>query len=196
MLWDLDVQSINALFGAALNANRASIGLPLVDNVRDYAIGDQPWLATDPILDPWLATPDLDVVQTGAWILPDVTRSGPSWWRSWTLANHPCTPAAAACPCAHRRTSSRWPSRRSERRAAAHSSATAGPDLALVDDRDDCFVVGEINQQALFGRVAAVGHHGGAGTTTTATEAGAPQVVAAQAADQPYWAARVDDPDP
>jgi vancomycin aglycone glucosyltransferase len=27
-------------------------------------------------------------------------------------------------------------------------------DLALIDDRDDCFVVGEVNQQALFGRVA------------------------------------------
>jgi vancomycin aglycone glucosyltransferase len=64
-------------------------------------------------------------------------------------------------------------------------------DLALIDDRDDCFVVGEVNQQALFGRVAAVVHHGGAGTTTTAARAGAPQVVVPQAADQPYWAARV-----
>jgi vancomycin aglycone glucosyltransferase len=66
-------------------------------------------------------------------------------------------------------------------------------DLALIDDRDDCFVVGEVNQQALFGRVAAVVHHGGAGTTTTATLAGAPQVVVPQATDQPYWAARVAD---
>jgi vancomycin aglycone glucosyltransferase len=53
-------------------------------------------------------------------------------------------------------------------------------------------VVGEVNQQALFGRVAAVVHHGGAGTTTTAARAGAPQVVVPQAAgDQSYWAGRV-----
>ena len=56
-------------------AHRASIGLAPVDDVRDYVrddvIGTRPWLATDPILDPWQATPDLDVVQTGAWILPD-----------------------------------------------------------------------------------------------------------------------------
>jgi vancomycin aglycone glucosyltransferase len=64
-------------------------------------------------------------------------------------------------------------------------------DLALIDDRDDCFAVGEVNQQALFGRVAAVVHHGGAGTTTTAARAGAPQVVVPQWADQPYWASRV-----
>jgi len=30
-------------------------------------------------------------------------------------------------------------------------------DLALIDDGNDCFAVGEVNQQALFGRVAAVG---------------------------------------
>ena len=58
---------------------------------------------------------------------------------------------------------------------------------------DDCFAVGEVNQQALFRRVAAVVHHGGAGTTTTATRAGAPQVVVPQAVDQPYWAGRVAD---
>jgi vancomycin aglycone glucosyltransferase len=65
--------------------------------------------------------------------------------------------------------------------------------LALIDDRDDCFAVGEVNQQALFGRVAAIVHHGGAGTTTAAARAGAPQVVVPQVADQPYWARRVAD---
>jgi vancomycin aglycone glucosyltransferase len=64
-------------------------------------------------------------------------------------------------------------------------------DLAAIDDEDDCFVVGEVNHQALFRRVAAVVHHGGAGTTTTAALAGAPQVVVPQIADQPYWAGRV-----
>ena len=65
--------------------------------------------------------------------------------------------------------------------------------MALIDDREDCFAVGEVNQQALFGRVAAVVHHGGAGTTTTAARAGAPQVVVPQIGDQPYWAGRVAD---
>jgi len=64
-------------------------------------------------------------------------------------------------------------------------------DLARIDGEDDCFVVGEVNQQELFRRVAAVVHHGGAGTTTTAARAGAPQVVVAQMADQPYWAGRI-----
>ncbi len=62
---------------------------------------------------------------------------------------------------------------------------------ALIDDGGDCSAVGEVNQQALFGRVAAVAHHGGAGTTTTAARAGAPRVVVPQIVDQPYWAGRV-----
>ena len=55
-----------------------------------------------------------------------------------------------------------------------HPWLAADPTLA------HCFAVGEVNQQALFGRVAAVVHHGGAGTTTTAARAGVPQVVVPQ----------------
>lgn len=65
-------------------------------------------------------------------------------------------------------------------------------DLALVDDGLDCMSVGEVNQQALFQRLAAVVHHGGACTTTTATRAGAPQVALPQIYDQHYWAQRID----
>jgi len=42
-----------------------------VDNVRAHILGDHPWLAADPTLAPWPELADLDVVQTGAWILPD-----------------------------------------------------------------------------------------------------------------------------
>ena len=66
-------------------------------------------------------------------------------------------------------------------------------DLALPDDAPDCLAIGEVNQQALFPRVAAVVHHGGAGTTTAAARAGAPQVVVPQMYDQHYCAGRVDE---
>jgi len=64
---------------------------------------------------------------------------------------------------------------------------------AAVDNEPDCLSIGEVNQQALFQRVAAVVHHGGAGTTTAATVAGAPQVVIPQHHDQHYFAQRVND---
>jgi len=66
-------------------------------------------------------------------------------------------------------------------------------DLSLVDDEPDALSIEEINQQALFKRVAAIVHHGGAGTTTTAAMSGVPQVVVPQLYDQHYWARRVED---
>jgi vancomycin aglycone glucosyltransferase len=189
VLNDLDIQNYNALYGPALNTNRASIGLPPVDNVRDHVITDHPWLAADPILGPWQESPDLDVVQTGAWILPD-ERPLPAELVAFL--------DAGTLPVYVGFGSMRAPKdvarvaieaiRGQGRRALV---ARGWADLALIDDRDDCFAVGEVNQQQLFRRVAAVVHHGGAGTTTTAARAGAPQVVVPQMADQPYFAGRV-----
>jgi len=51
--------------------------------------------------------------------------------------------------------------------------------------------IGEVNHQALFKRVAAIVHHGGAGTTHAAARAGTPQLVIPQHYDQHYWAGRV-----
>ncbi|HEX4724779.1 MAG TPA: glycosyltransferase, partial [Pseudonocardiaceae bacterium] len=191
VLWDLDAQSINVLFGEALNTNRASVGLPPVDDVRDYVYGDQPWLATDPTLDPWLEPTDLDVVQTGAWILPDV-RPLPDDLETFLDAGPPPVFVGFGSMPMHTSADVAQVAIEAIRAQGRRAVVRRGwADLAVIDGRDDCFVVGEVNQQALFARVAAVVHHGGAGTTTTATRAGAPQVVVPQATDQPYWAGRV-----
>lgn len=193
VLWDLDAQNVNALFGEALNTNRAAIGLPPVDNVREYVIGDQPWLATDPALDPGHETPDLDVVQTGAWILPD-ERPLPADLLAFLEAGEPPVYVGFGSMPLHGSEDAAQVAVEAVRAHGRRVLVSRGwADLALIDDQDDCFVVGEVNHQALFGRVAAVVHHGGAGTTTTAARAGAPQVVVPQLADQPYWADRVAD---
>jgi vancomycin aglycone glucosyltransferase len=64
-------------------------------------------------------------------------------------------------------------------------------DLELLDDAPDAAAVGDVNHDALFPRVAAVVHHGGAGTTAAAARAGVPQLVTAMFGDQFYWASRV-----
>lgn len=191
LMWDLNARNANALFGPTLNGHRASIGLPPVDDVCAYAYTDRPWLAADPTLGPWQEPADLDVVQTGAWILPD-ERALPADLEAFLDAGTPPVYVGfGSMPL--------WGSTDIARSAVeairAHGRraliARGWADLALIDDRDDCYVVGEVNQQALFGRVAAALHHGGAGTTTTAAAAGAPQLVIPQGADQVYWARRV-----
>ena len=57
----------------------------------------------------------------------------------------------------------------------------------------DHLLVDDLDHRALFPRVAAVVHHGGAGTTTAAARAGVPQVLLPEVYDQHYWARRVTD---
>ncbi|MFI1972762.1 glycosyltransferase [Streptomyces cinnamoneus] len=193
VLWDLNADTMNELFGEAINTHRATIGLPPVGDVRDHVFTDRPWLAADPALSPWLETADLDVVQTGAWIRPD-ERPLPAGLEAFLDAGAPPVYVGfGSMPLrdAQDVTRAAVEAVRAQGRRVLLSRGWA--DLALTDDQDDCFAVGEVNQQALFGRVAAVVHHGGAGTTTTAARAGTPQVVVPQMADQPYWAGRVAD---
>ncbi|KOU67266.1 glycosyl transferase [Streptomyces sp. MMG1533] len=56
---------------------------------------------------------------------------------------------------------------------------------------DDMLVVGDTPHSWLFPRMAAVVHHGGAGTTASALRSGVPSLVCPFFGDQPYWADRV-----
>ncbi|NUT48133.1 MAG: glycosyltransferase family 1 protein [Saccharothrix sp.] len=60
--------------------------------------------------------------------------------------------------------------------------ATTSPEVLVIDHAP---------HGRLFPRMAAVVHHGGAGTTAAALAAGVPQVVCPFVADQPYWARRM-----
>ncbi|GFE78081.1 glycosyl transferase [Steroidobacter agaridevorans] len=191
VLWDRDVQVMNEIFGEGLNALRVSVGLPKVDNVRDYCYTGQPLLAADPVLAPWRRPAPLDVAQTGAWILPDA-RPLPNELLAFLDAGAPPVYVGlGSLPAPEQFARMAIDAVRAQGRRILMSRGWA--ELALIDELDDCFIVGEVNQQALFPRVAAVVHHGGAGTTTAAARAGAPQVIVPQLGDQPYWAGRVWD---
>jgi len=180
-------QGADRMFGGALDELRASIGLPPVRNLVDYACTDRPWLAADPALAS--LAPGQDAVQTGAWFLSD-ERPFPAELAAFLDAGSPPVyvgfgsgpaPADAAEVAVE--------AIRAQGRRVVLSRGWA--DLALPDDGADCVAVGEANHQLLFGRVAAVVHHGGVGTTHAATRAGVPQVVVPQIADHPHYAGRV-----
>ncbi|MGD1173661.1 glycosyltransferase [Mycobacterium seoulense] len=191
VLWWMDAQHMNTLFGPTVNGHRASLGLPPVDDLRDYAFTERPWLAADPTLGPWPQQSGLDVVQTGAWLLaddrplPDAVAEFLDAGPAPVYVGFGSMPMRAASDLSQVVVEA---VRAQGRRAILYRGWSG---LSPIDDRDDCLAVGELNHSALFGRVAAVVHHGGAGTTTAAARAGAPQVVVPQGADQPYWAARV-----
>jgi vancomycin aglycone glucosyltransferase len=181
---------LNEVFGSALNRFRTGVGLAAVEDVRAHVFTQRPWLAADPVLAPWLGPADA-VWQTGPWVLPDERPLDPEL-EAFLAAGEP--------PVYFGFGSMRMPpelaqvvvaAARSAGRRAIIAAGWAG--LTPPGGENGCLGIGEVNQQALFSRVAAVVHHGGAGTTTAAALAEVPQVIIPQAYDQPYWAQRVTD---
>ncbi|PKV89979.1 vancomycin aglycone glucosyltransferase [Streptomyces sp. TLI_146] len=195
VLWDLNGEQVNALFGEGINTQRAAIGLPPVDDVGDHVLTARPWLAADAALSPWLQPAGLDVVQTGAWIRPD-NRPLPAGLEAFLKAGAPPVYVGfGRMPVgdgdAHGTACAAVQAIRAQGRRVVFGHGWL--DQAVTDGQLDCFAVGNVNPQALFPRVAAVMHHGDAGTTTTAALAGVPQLVVPQTPDQAYWASRVVD---
>ncbi|HTI26964.1 MAG TPA: glycosyltransferase, partial [Kutzneria sp.] len=163
-VWQTDVARINAFYQEPLNRHLAELGLPPVDNVRDHVFTDRPWLAADPAICPWEGVTELDVVQTGAWILPD-ERPLSDELEAFLDAGAP--PVYVGFGSMHLHAAPELG------RLAVDILRAQGRRVILARgwadlDVEDCFVIGDVNQQALFPRVAAVVHHGGAGTTHTA----------------------------
>jgi vancomycin aglycone glucosyltransferase len=219
-LWARDAERFNDLFGAAVNAHRASLGLAPVSDLRTHMMTDRPWLAADPTLGPWPEAAEDGVFQTGAWILPDerplscelhsflesaqaagrgvkrtrnlgeVAAPGESVVRDFLQSGEP--------PIYFGFGSTRAPQDAGQvmlqaaRAVGRRAIVSQGWfETSLIENEADCLSIGEVNVHALFSRVAAVVHHGGAGTTTAAALAGAPQVVIPNHYDQHYWAQRV-----
>ena len=188
-LWAQDARSWNDMWGPLLNAQRASLDLSPVGDVRSHILTDQPWLAADSTLGPWPDPADQAVFQTGAWILPDARPLSPELEAFLDAGEPPVYFGFGSIRAPQDLSQMTITSARALGRRVIVSRGWA--DLSLVDDEPDGLAIGEVNQQALFKRVAAVVHHGGAGTTTAAARAGVPQVIIPQMYDQHYWAGRV-----
>jgi vancomycin aglycone glucosyltransferase len=184
----------DAFIAVAIDAHRRTIGLAPLENAREYLLTREPFLAVDPALDLWTGQEDdVSPIQTGAW-LPADQRPLPAGLEAFLHAGDaPVFIGFGSMPMANCPNLPRISINavREQGRRAVMSRGWAH--LVLLDDRDDYFAVEDINHRALFPRVAAVVHHGGAGTTATAAHAAAPQVIVPQVADQPYWSRRTSE---
>jgi vancomycin aglycone glucosyltransferase len=189
-LWARDTERFNDLFGTALNSHRASMGLAPISDARSYIFTDRPWLAADPTLAPWPDPVNRAVLQTGAWILPDARPLSPELERFLETGEPPVYFGFGSMRAPQDLSEVMTQAARALGRRAIVSRGWA--ELSPADNERDCLTIGEVNLEALFKRVAAVVHHGGAGTATIAALAGAPQVVIPQIYDQHYWAQRID----
>jgi vancomycin aglycone glucosyltransferase len=187
--WRETAAAWNARALDRVNTNRARLGLAPIDDVLRHNLTDRPWLAADATLGPAPATPGMHVTQTGAWLLPDLDPLPPALEAFLDGGDPPVYVGFGSMPMPPDTGRTLVGAARATGRRVVLSQGWA--DLDPADDAPDCITVGDVNQQALFPRVAVAVHHGGAGTTVAAARAGVPQVLAPMFSDQFYWAARV-----
>jgi vancomycin aglycone glucosyltransferase len=188
--WADDARRWNEHWGPAVNEQRKAAGLAAVDDVRAHLFTARPWLAADPVLGPWPGSGDHTVTQTGAWIRPGGTQLPPEVENFLDAGEPPIYFGLGSTPAGgHGVGGTMLAAARATGRRAIVARGWAG--LSVGGAARDCLVVGDLDHQTLFPRVAAAVHHGGAGTTTVAARAGVPQVVLPQRYDQFYWAGRV-----
>jgi vancomycin aglycone glucosyltransferase len=186
---DANSRSWNERSLERVNANRTRLGMTPITDVLGHIVTDRPWLATDPTLDPPPSRPGMVIRQSGAWLLADKSPLSPELESFLESGDAPVYIGFGSMPVAEGTSRQIIDAVRSAGRRAIVSEGWGN--LGVIDDAADCIAIGDVNQQALFPRVAAVVHHGGAGTTLAAARAGAPQVVVPMFSDQPYWASRV-----
>jgi len=188
-LWEKDAARWNMQWKDILNPHRTRLGLEPVSDVRNYILTSQPWLASDSLLGPWDDSANESIFQTGAWMMKDTRPLDPELESFLDAGDPPIYFGFGSISAPEGLSRAMIESARALGRRAILLRGWA--DLSLVDNEPDCIAIGEVNHQALFKRVAAMVHHGGAGTTHAAARCGAPQILIPQHYDQFYWAGRV-----
>lgn len=189
-LWADNESRMNDRFRTPLNQVRERWGLTPVDSVRQHMFTDRPWLAADAALGPVAATEDFSVVQTGAWFLED-ERPLPEEVEDFLAAGAP--PVYLGLGSMRVGADTGRLLVETVRSLGMRSILSRGwGELEAPDRGKDCLCVDDVSHTALFPRMAAIVHHGGAGTTHSAARAGRPQLILPHLYDQPWWAHRVE----
>jgi vancomycin aglycone glucosyltransferase len=189
-LWKEDEESFNK-FGVALNEERAKIGLEPVMSVRSHMFTDRPWLAADPVIAPAFPLAGMEIVQTGAWMLSDLEPLPKDLENFLANGEPPIYLGFGSMRASEQTARVLVDAARALGYRSILSQGWAG--LTPSDAGNDCFSMGDASHEKLFPRMAAIVHHGGAGTTATAARAGTAQVIISHNYDQFYWAHRVQE---
>lgn len=189
-LWAVNAAEFER-FGPALNEERARIGLEPVDGVQRYMFTDRPWLAADAALAPALPAAGMEIVQTGAWLLSEQIAL-PEEVEDFLASGDP--PVYLGFGSMRASDQSGQVLLQAARALGLRAILSRGwADLEPGAAGNDYLMIGDVDHAKLLPRVAAVVHHGGAGTTHAAALAGRPQVVIPHSYDQFYWAHRVQE---
>jgi vancomycin aglycone glucosyltransferase len=173
-----------------IERERALLGLPPLDDLYTRMLGLRPLLAAEEILAP--APGDVKEVHTIGCLHPFDEAPLPEKLEQFLAAGEPPIFVGFGSMTDPDPARSTRLVLEAARRAGVRVILSEGwAGLARVPLPESALAVGALPHATLFQRVAAVVHHGGAGTTTMAARAGAPQILIPHVLDQFYWAHRI-----
>jgi len=185
-------------YARSLNRLRAEHRLAPVTSLYRHVMESGPvFLAADPVLAPapsdGVARSPVPVHQTGAWRLPP-SRAVTSALDAFLAAGEsPVYVGFGSMVHRDARKLSRLVREAVERAGVRAVLGSGWTGLGAEERPRDSLVLGETPHELVFPRMAAIVHHGGAGTTTAAALVGRPQVVVPHLGDQYYHGYRVAD---
>jgi UDP:flavonoid glycosyltransferase YjiC (YdhE family) len=191
LAWGAFVRVYSALLAGMLGPQRAELGLPRVRDVLAHLFGSQTLLAADPELAPLPPDAAHRAEPVGS-LHPLVREDLPPKLEAFLASGPPPVYLGfGSMPDPHpeRTTCELIDAVSALGVRAIVSEGWAG--LGRVALPEGVLAIGEVSHALLFPRVAAVVHHGGAGTTASAARAGVPQIVVPHLLDQFYFARRV-----
>ena len=192
LLWHVGGPMASLALRGPINAARATLGLPPIDSPLQQLSDGGIIVAADRDLAPLGDDAPRSVVATDAFVLDDASPIDPRV--DAFLKTDPPPIYVGFGSMVATRVAELASDAVTAIRAVGGRALVAGGWAALdrhVGDGDDVLTVDALPHQNVLPRVAAVVHHGGAGTTTAAARAGVPQVVLPHILDQFYWAHRV-----
>jgi UDP:flavonoid glycosyltransferase YjiC (YdhE family) len=175
----------------SINRERERLGLGAVRDLYPRLLGDRPVLAAEELLAP--APADVAGVQTIGCLHPFREAPLPEKLEAFLAGGEPPVYVGFGSmtdpdPAASTRLVLDAVARAGVRALISEGWAGLGG-IALPSD---VMRIGAVDHASLFQRVAAVIHHGGAGTTTMAARAGAPQILVPHVLDQFHWSRRIE----
>ena len=193
LLWQVGAPLADFGLRGTVNRGRATLGLDPIDGPLGHLAGRRTIVAADRDLAPLGDDAPPLAVATDAWILDEPAELEPRVAAFLDLDPAPVFVGFGSM------VAPRVPELAAHAidavRAIGHGVIIAGGWAELdrhVTPASDVLTINAVPHDRVFPRVAAVVHHGGAGTTTAAARAGVPQVVLPHILDQYYWAHRVE----
>lgn len=188
--WWFTKKIFNFVLKGTINKERRRLGLTPISDVWRHLLGNRVIVASDPILGPVPDDVEIDYKQVGYFHLRQLTELTKEIEEFLTQGPRPLYVGFGSMPEQARETTNLvLEAVRETGQRVILSSGWA--QRGNTEAGENCLVVGDVSHPILFPRVAAVVHHGGAGTTATAARAGVPQIIVPHLADQFYWARQI-----